>query len=299
MIPQIREKEDQMIIDCHYHLDERVQPLENLLLKMDQNGIEKIALMPNMNDPIPHTPEFLLKMMRFFLTHRSIRGLAKKLAAKFTPEGDLILPKDILTIYKDPENGPIADTIAAHPDRFLGWVFVNPRGQNDPVDEYEKWIGHEGYIGVKAHPFWHQFSPRELLPVAEKVAAAGKPLLIHAGFDSHGDFLPLIDELPELKLILAHTGFPEYADTWKLVRGRSNVWLDLSADAYVNAKTARAAVEYVGVDQCLFGSDGPYGTLSGDEFFDNGHIKRRIEKLFPDERIQKKLLGDNFSCIIS
>ncbi len=288
-----------MIIDCHYHLDPRVQPLENLLLKMDQNGIEKTAIMPVLCDPIPHNPEFLLKAMRFLLLHRSLHGLAQKLAARFTPEGDLVLPSGALTIYPDPANAPIAETMAEHPDRFLGWIFVNRRGQNDPVAEYENWKDKEGYIGVKAHPFWHQYPPEALLPVAEKVAKAGWPLLIHPGFNDHGNFLPLVKELPELKLVLAHTGFPGYADTWRLIRDFTNVWVDLSADAYVNIRTARGAVEALGVDRCLFGTDGPYGAVSDDDLFDNGTIKRRIEGLFSDETIRKKLLGDNFTRLIA
>jgi len=288
-----------MTIDCHYHLDTRVQPLENLLLKMDKHGIEKTALIPTMCDPIPHTPEFGLKIMRFFLTHRLFRGLAKKIVAKFTPEGDIILPKSILSIYKDPDNKPVADTLVAHPDRFFGWIFVNPKGQNDPVEEYEKWKGREGYIGIKAHPFWHQYAPKELLPIAKKASEVGMPLLIHVGFDDHGDFLPIIDQLPKLKVILAHTGFPNYSDTWKLIQGRDNIWVDLSADAYVDAKTTRSAVDFLGPERCLFGTDGPYGRTETDDFFDNGFIKRRLERLFPDKGVQKRLFRDNFNAIIS
>ena len=44
----------------------------------------------------------------------------------------------------------------AHPDRFWGWVFVNPRAA-DPQAELERWAGEPGWIGVKAHPFWHRW----------------------------------------------------------------------------------------------------------------------------------------------
>jgi len=285
-------------IDCHYHLGPRVQPLENLLAKMDRVDISKTALMATMNDPIPHTPEILLKSMRFLLTHRSLRAQAKKLAAKFTPDGNLILPKSILPIYPDPDNEPVAAAITAHPDRFLGWVFVNPRGQQNPLAVWEKWQDHPGFIGVKAHPFWHRFRPLELLAVAERLAAAGKPLLIHVGFDEHGDFLSLVDAVPKLKLILAHTGFPAYADTWHQIKNQRRLFVDLSADAYVNAQTTREAVRFLGVQRCLFGTDGPYGTQADDGFFDNGFIKRRLESLFPDPGIRRQLLGDNFQALL-
>lgn len=287
-----------MNIDCHYHLDPRIQPLENLISKMDQYGIDRVALIPSMCDPIPHPPEFQLQVMRFILTHGSVRGLAKRLMTRFTSKGDIILPSGALRIYSDPDNSHVAGLLGTHPDRFLGWVFVNPMGLNDPVKEYEKWGKQDGYIGIKAHPFWHRYPPSMLMPIAEIAAKEKQPLLIHTGFDIHGDFLPLIDQLPELKLILAHTGFPNYKDTWKLIKNRSNVYVDLSADAYVDDKIIRSAVDFLGPQRCLFGTDGPYGMTDTDGFFHNGFIKQRVERLFPDHGIRKRLMGENFNGII-
>ena len=287
-----------MNIDCHYHLDPRVQPIDNLIFKMNQYGIDRVALIPSMCDPIPHPSEVLLQVMRFILTHGSVRGIAKRLMTRFTSKGDIILPKGPLRVYQDPDNRSVANVLASHPQHFLGWIFVNPQGENDPVEEYEKWKAQEGYIGIKAHPFWHRYSPKELMPIADIAAKEKIPLLIHTGFDDHGDFLPLIDQLPELKLILAHTGFPNYKDTWELIRNRPNVYIDLSADAYVDDKITQCAVEYLGAERCLFGTDGPYGMTDADGFFNNGFIKHRVQRLFPDQRVQKKLLGDNFIQLI-
>jgi predicted TIM-barrel fold metal-dependent hydrolase len=78
---------------------------------------------------------------------------------------------------------------------FLGWVFVNPRGGKDQVQVLNKWKNHPGFIGVKAHPFWHRYHPIELLPVAEQLVQIGKPLLIHAGWGSHGDYDALLQEI--------------------------------------------------------------------------------------------------------
>ena len=288
-----------MIIDCHYHLDPRVQPLGNLLSKMEENGTDKTAIMPTMCDPIPHNPEFLLKVMRFLLAHPSLQGLVKRLTANFTQDGDLNLPKSVLKIYKSPDNSQIAEAIAAHPDKFMGWIFVNPRGPINPVEELSKWQSQEGFIGIKAHPFWHQYPPEELMPVAEKAVEFGMPLLIHAGFDGHGEFMPLINNLPELKLVLAHAGFPGFYQTWKLIKNYPNIHVDLSADAYINMRLTRDVVEFLGEDRCLFGTDGPYGETANDGWFHNGKIKRRIEALFSSETTRRKILGENFSKLIS
>lgn len=287
-----------MIIDCHYHLETRMQSIENLIAKMDQNNIEKTALIATMCDPLPETPEFLLKVLRFFLTHRSFRGIARKLTSNFSGDGDLKLPKETVKIYSDPDNASVADALAQNPDRFLGWIFVNPNGKNDPLEEYKKFKDIPGFIGIKAHPFWHRYQPKALIPIAFEAQKANIPLLIHVGFNDLGDFGPLLQELPNLKLVLAHAGFPGYSDTWQQVKNNKNVYFDLSADAYMNAKTTKNVVDCVGVKRCLFGTDGPYGHHAEDGLFDNGFIKRRIETLFPSKKEQDKLMGDNFSSLV-
>ena len=95
----------------------------------------------------------------------------------------------------------IFQAIDNNPNRFLGWVFVNPRGEKDQVQELDNWKNHPGFIGVKAHPFWHRYEPIELLPVAEQLSKNGKPLLIHAGYGSHGNYDILLKKLPLLILV--------------------------------------------------------------------------------------------------
>jgi predicted TIM-barrel fold metal-dependent hydrolase len=283
-----------MIIDCHYHLERRLLPDDELLKKMNECEVDKVALMGVISEPIPKPPEFLLNILRFSLTHSSFRFLAKSLGTNFTPDGNMKIPTGIFQLYPDPKNEPVFKIVADYPDRFLGWVFVNPRGEKDPIHELNKWKDTPGFIGVKAHPFWHRYDPIELFPVADQLSKTGKPLLIHAGFDAYGDYDVLLQQVPDLKLILAHAGFPLYSDTWNKIKNNKNVYVDLSQTSYLNDKTTRQAVEYLGAEKCLFGTDGPYGVHGGDDLFDYSFIKRRIEKLFPDKGIQKRLFGENF-----
>ena len=287
-----------MIVDCHYHLERRLLTDDELLKKMDECEVDKVALMGVINEPIHKPSEFLLNILRFTLTHRSFRFLAKILAANFTSEGDIKLPTGIFHLYPNPKNEPIFQAVADKPDRFIGWVFVNPKGGTDQIQELKKWKDSPGFVGVKAHPFWHRYEPVELLPIAHQLVKMGKPLLIHAGFDEHGDYDVLLQKVSGLKLILAHAGFPLYFDTWKKIKNNKNVYVDLSQTSYLNDRTTRQAIEYLGVERCLFGTDGPYGVHGDDDLFDYSFIKRRIERLFPDKEIQKKLLGENFLELI-
>ena len=284
-----------MVIDCHYHLEERLLTIEELLQNMDATGVHKVALMGTQIDPFKEPSPFLVGLLQFLLTHSSLRNLGKRFVADFTPEGNIKILGDIFRICPDPDNEPVFRAVQQHPDRFLGWIFVNPRGQKDQVAQFERFKGAPGFVGVKAHPFWNHHTPLELAPVAEKLAATGKPMLIHVGFGGEGDYDALLGQVPNLKLILAHTGFPLYSQTWNAIRDKENIFVDLSQTTYVGEKTTRQAVEYLGVDRCLFGTDGPYGFHGEDGKFDYGFIKRRIERLFPDEGVQRRLLGENFA----
>ena len=286
-----------MVIDCHYHLEERVLTVDGLLREMDKCGIRKTALMGGMVEPFAEPPEFLIKALQILLERSALRGIGKALISNFTNQGDIKILGKPYQIYKDPDNNSVFEVVGKYPERFLGWVFVNPRGKKDQVAEFEKYKDHQGFVGVKAHSFWHRFQPVELAPVAVRLAKTGKPLLIHVGFGEEGNFEALLAKVPDLKLILAHAGFPGYADTWKKIKDRKNVYLDLSQTSYTSERATGKAVEYLGTDRLLFGTDGPFGFHGPDHTYDYGFIKRRIERMFPDIMIQEKLLGGNFAGI--
>ena len=284
-----------MVIDCHYHLEERVLSLNTLIKEMDRTGVDKTALMGSITGPVPELPTFLVSFLQFFLERPALRGIGRMLVSNFTDTGEIkVLGKKCL-IETDPDNEPVFDAVKQHPERFLGWIFVNPRGKKDQVAEFEKFSGSPGFIGVKAHPFWHHFKPVELAPVAERLERMSKPLLIHAGFGEEGNIEDLLARVPRLKLIIAHAGFPGYADTWKRIRDRKNVYLDLSQTIYTSEKSTLAAADYLGTDRLLFGTDGPYGSQKPYGTYDHGFIKSRIEKLFPDTTVSRRLLGENLA----
>ncbi|MDD1778332.1 MAG: amidohydrolase family protein [Candidatus Helarchaeota archaeon] len=287
-----------MIIDCHYHLNKTILPIEDLIKQMDKVGVEKIVLMASMCDQLPPVKESLLKMNRFLLTHNSFRWLGRKFTENFEQNGDFRIRGTVVKIGQDPDNEPVFQATESYPDKFLGWIFVNPRGKLNQVEEFNKWKINPRAIGVKAHPFWHRFAPIDLLPVAKQVSALGKPMLLHLGFEEKGNFDALLQAVPDLKLILAHAAFPYYSKTWKAIKDNPNIFIDLSQTVYVDETITRHAVKMLGAERCLFGTDGPYGSPGAQGEFDLGLIKRRIEKLFPEENVQAKLLGENLQNLI-
>jgi predicted TIM-barrel fold metal-dependent hydrolase len=286
-----------MIIDSHYHLDERMLNIDDLILRMDATGVDRIACIATLNDPLPEPSPALVKIAHFINNHSYMRVLGKMLTDNFTADGSIKLPMGTYHVYPDPDNVPVFAAAKRYPQKFLAWVFVNPRSPKDPLKEIDTWKELPGFIGVKAHPFWHRYPPVELIPVAQYAAKLKKPLLIHAGFNINGNFMPLVNEVQGLNLILAHAGFPAYADTWKTIRARKNIFVDLSQTTFVGEKMTRDVVEYLGAELCLYGTDGPYGPLADDGMYDYGLIKRRIERLFPDEKARRLILGENFARI--
>ncbi len=284
-----------MVIDCHYHLEERVFTADELVRRMDGCGVHKTALMGSMVAPFREPPRFLVSVLQVLLENPVTRPLARRLVSDFTDTGEVKILGKPYFIEPDPDNERVFEAVRRRPDRFLGWVFVNPRGRKDPVAEFERYKDEPGFVGVKAHPFWHHFRPVELEPVAARLAQTGRPLLIHAGFGEEGDFDALLDRVDGLKLVLAHAGFPCYRQTWEKIAGRKNVFLDVSQTSYTSVRATLGAAAFLGPDRLMFGTDGPYGFHGPDGRYDYGYIKRRVERLFADAKDRDRILGGTFA----
>ena len=59
----------------------------------------------------------------------------------------------------------------------------------------------------------------------------------------------------------------------------------------------KMAVDFLGPDRCLYGTDGPYGKQHPGEDYDYGWIKGRVENLSLSGRDADKVFGDNFEVV--
>lgn len=84
-----------MVVDMHFHLDERMMTVNSLIQKMDECGIDRVALIACMNDPLTEPSELLIKAGQFLIEHSLTRNIAKNIVSRFTPEGDIRLPAGI------------------------------------------------------------------------------------------------------------------------------------------------------------------------------------------------------------
>ncbi|HYV68334.1 MAG TPA: amidohydrolase family protein, partial [Myxococcales bacterium] len=186
--------------------------------------------------------------------------------------------------------------ISAHPDRFVGWLFLNPRAKT-PVEEAERRFRHRGWIGVKAHPFWHRYPVAELDDLAALCQERGRPMLVHLGAGARrGDFRRLPERFPRLKVVYAHAGIPWYAELWADALRRDNVFVDLSSP-YLDKALRHRALREMGPSRCLYGSDGPYGYPARDGGYDHGAILRQIEQAGLSSADLDRVLGRNFEAL--
>ncbi len=279
------------VIDVHAHLEPRMLDVEAMRGKLRAAGIDRVALIPTMNDPLPHTPEGLLSMIRTLMRSPAHRLLPLVERAFYTREGDLKLKGKLIRIYAEPDNQAVADTVAAHPDLFAGWIFLNPR-VHDAVERLEQWRHLPGMIGVKLHPYWHRWPIAEALPIARRCQELGLPVLIHLGRGERGDWKVIADACPQLRIIFAHAGMPHFDRMWDEVARRPNLWVDLSSP-YLDEKLVRDAVAALGPRRAMYGTDAPYGFPQPDESYDYGRIKRWVEGLPVAAGEVDRLLGGN------
>ena len=287
-----------MIVDCHAHLEPRMLDVDRMLAKMDGAGVDRVALIPTMNDPLPRTPERLLATVRALMRRGPTRPLAGAIArAVMNAEGDLVLDGKVFQIYERPDNAAVARVLETHPRRFIGWIFLNPRGNPGVLDELERWRTVAGFVGVKLHPHWHRYRTAILDPLLARCEELGLPVLVHLGFGARGDYRGMAERFSRLRMVCAHAGMPYFAKLWGYARGRRNLWVDLSSP-YLDERLVREAVAAMGPERCLYGTDAPYGFHEADESYDYRRIRGWVEGLAVAEGAREGILGGNFVEVI-
>jgi predicted TIM-barrel fold metal-dependent hydrolase len=287
-----------MIVDAHYHLDLRLESVDRLLAEMRTHRIDRVALIAALSEPVHVGP---LGIKFGTAMRRALAGRAPWLGqlmyrTTVSRSGKFSYLGKGAPIYPRPDNDGVERTIAEHPDRFVGWFCVNPRA-GIGAEEVERRLARPGWIGVKAHPFWHRYPVRDLDPVAEVCQARGKPMLIHLGAPgARGDFRRLPERFPRLRILYAHVVIPWYQRAWDDVRRRENVFVDLSAP-YLDKALRYAALGALGPSRCVYGSDGPYGYPGPDGRYDHGAILKQIERFGMTAPELDRVLGGNFGAL--
>ena len=150
---------------------------------------------------------------------------------------------------------------AEHGDLFSRYVYVNPAEEN-ALDVLQRGMD-EGCVGLK---LWIATLCNDpcVFPLVEACIKRRFPILLHAfqktvnGYPAESDGRHVADiaaRYPDAKFIMAHLGANCYHGV-KAVRHLENVYLDFCG-SICGADDLPFAIEQVGVDRLLFGTDMP------------------------------------------
>ena len=164
-----------------------------------------------------------------------------------------------------------------YPDKLIGFSGIDPitdegRFNRKTIEQLEKAVKDYGFKGMKLMPPFGHYYPNEnkIYPLYEKAAELDIPVMFHQGSSRHTEALlkyarPYLLEdvaydFPELKIIIAHTGYPWSHEVFALMRKQPHVYTDISAlfkRPTILSQNLMLAKEYGVTDRVLFGTDYP------------------------------------------
>ncbi len=179
--------------------------------------------------------------------------------------------------YLDAEipNDLVADYVRKTPEKLIGVAGIDPTDLPSALDEMQRMRADRGMKAIATSPAVQDFHPADsrAMQVFVEAARMKMPVFIHQGFQfcSAGkmEFARpvLLDEvareLPQLKIVIAHMGYPWVEECVVLLGKHANVFADISALLHRPWQAYNALLssyQYGVIEKLLFGSDFPYST---------------------------------------
>jgi len=166
----------------------------------------------------------------------------------------------ICSLAQDIQNEYVLRAQREHPDRLLGYCFVNPRDKDAP-ETLRRYLG-EGLVGLKLHPRLHGF-PLNAMRLVDPLFEVCREHRVHvfahgAGLEEFNPphyFEDVAQAFPDVTLIMGHMGaLNEVDDAIRVASRNPNIYLDTSACDLFGVQRAIAAL---GAERLLMGSDWP------------------------------------------
>jgi predicted TIM-barrel fold metal-dependent hydrolase len=174
-------------------------------------------------------------------------------------------------------NDLVASYAMTQPDRIVGFAGLDPTNPKEASIELRRSRNELGLQGVNVAPAAQDFHPcdsRAMLLYAE-AAEFGMPVIFHTGpflapetklEYAHPMLLDAIArDLPNLKIIVAHLGFPWVDETLTLLMKHPNVYAEISwivRDQWQAYRSLLTAMRMGVIDKLLFGSGFPAASAS-------------------------------------
>jgi predicted TIM-barrel fold metal-dependent hydrolase len=181
----------------------------------------------------------------------------------------------------------IAGAVDRYPSRLIGFVRLNPSRLDEALRALELAVNDWGFRGVKLHPTTTLAHPagEATIELMRRCGELRVPVLFHCGDDPYTTPQAIAlgaQEVPMTTVVLGHMGGYFHVDEAIAEAQRlPNLYLETSAMPYPAKITE--AVDRVGGDRVVFGSDGPGCNPSLEV------RKVRLARLSPIE--EKQVLG--------
>lgn len=155
----------------------------------------------------------------------------------------------------------IAEACSSHPDRLYGFVRLNPAYLETSRQLLKQAVTELGFKGLKLHPVSTLQHPggAATIDLVRSAGELGVPTLFHCGDEPLSTPLSIAQAAaacPDAVIILGHMGGYFHVDEALEVAERfPNIILETSAMPYPDK--ILTAVERIGPERVMFGSDGP------------------------------------------
>jgi uncharacterized protein len=154
----------------------------------------------------------------------------------------------------------IVDAAGRFPGRLIPFVRVNPNYVDDMNGIIDRAV-ELGVRGIKFHPTTTLAHPAgdATVAVLRRAGELGLPALFHSGDDPYTTpqvFALAAEAAPDCAIVLGHMGgYLHVDDAIAVAERHSNLYLETSAMPYPEA--IRRAIDRIGPERVIFGSDGP------------------------------------------
>lgn len=155
----------------------------------------------------------------------------------------------------------IAAACAEFPGRLHGFARIHPGYGEQAIQLLRTAVKDLGFVGLKLHPVSTLSHPSgaDTMALVREAARLSVPVLFHCGDEpmtTPYQIAPLARMVPEANIILAHMGgYYHVDDAIDAAEQIPNLYLETSAVPYPGK--IREAVQRIGADRVIFGSDGP------------------------------------------
>jgi predicted TIM-barrel fold metal-dependent hydrolase len=242
-----------MIVDCYTHIWDSPSQLGQDLPR----GPGRVAVPSD----LPLDPE------------SAAAGAHRHLEASRPVDAAIVLGFKSAYLGAEIPNTLVADYVRRYPDKLIGFAGVDPADPGQAVADVKRARKDLGLRGVGVAPCAQDYHPTDTraMRVYELAAELDMPLMFHPGIHMATacklEYAQpvLLDEVarefPDVKIIIAHMGYPWVTETVALLAKHANLYSDISWllhhpwEAY---QALLGAFHHHVMEKLLFGSGFPY-----------------------------------------